>query len=76
MRQNMVFSTKKYEKLSGEGTQPPLQTLPPVGGDTSSPTSPPSSPIGACGTLTPPILKFWVRYWLELCRLRKQVRVY
>ena len=37
MRQNMVFSTKKYERVSGERTQPPAQTLPPVGRGISPP---------------------------------------
>jgi len=35
MRQNMAFSTKKYEKFSGErAAVPPPQTLPQWGGDT------------------------------------------
>ena len=38
----MVFSTKKYEKLSGEGAHPPPQTLPPVERGISPPhASPP-----------------------------------
>jgi len=57
---------KKDEKYSGEGAQPPgegaqppRQTLPQWGGVFPSPRP---TPLGACGTLTPPILKFWVRH--------------
>jgi len=40
MRQNMVFSTKKYEQFSGDSPSPDAST-----------------PLGACRTSTPPILK-------------------
>jgi len=41
------------------GVQPPPQTIPPVGRGIPLPTP---NPLGACGTSTPPILKFWVRH--------------
>jgi len=61
----MVFSTKIREIFwGGRGTAhftDPSPDPSPVGRGIVLPTL---TPLGACGTSTPPILKFWVRHWL------------
>ena len=51
----MVFSIKKIQKKFWGGARVPLpKPLSQYGGGYTQ-------PLGACGTLTPPILKSWVR---------------
>jgi len=50
MRQNMVFSTKKYEKFSGEGTHPSPSADPPL----SAPAAPSPLPFKNPGYATAP----------------------
>jgi len=58
----MVFSTKKYEKFSGDGAQLPPQTPPPVGRGIPPPPRPTPWRLRH---LDPPILKSWVRHCLS-----------
>jgi len=51
--QDMVFSTKKYEKFSGKGAESPPQTLLPVERGIPLPTP---HPLGACSTSQPDIV--------------------
>ena len=63
MHQKRHFQ-QTIRKIFWGGAQPPPQTLPPVGREISSPHTP--TPLAACGTSTPPILKFWVRHCAAL----------
>jgi len=71
-RQNMVFSTKNTKKNSGEGHSPLPRPLPQWGRGIPPPHS---LPLGACGTLTPPILKSWVRHWPQRFRFTSSLPV-
>jgi len=61
-RQNTVFSRKKIQKkiLGRAGGTAASPDPSPVGWGIPSPL-----PLGAYGTSTPPILKFWARQWLQ-----------
>jgi len=56
----MVFSKNTKKNFWGGG-KPPPRPFPQRGGGI------PSTPLGACGTSTPPILKFSVRQWPTVC---------
>ena len=70
MRQNMVFSTKNANNFLGRGHSPLRRLFSQWGGGYPLPTP---NLLGACGTSTPPILKSWVRHWIQQHRRRSSV---
>jgi len=58
MHQNVVFSTKNAKNFLGRVYSPPGHS---PSGEGDTPLH--AHPLGACGTSTPPIVKFWVRHW-------------
>jgi len=75
----MVYSTKKYDKIfwggAKEAQPPPQSPDPSPSGLSGGYYSPHPTPLCACGTSTPPILKFWVRHWTAISMKRVRGKV-